>query len=145
MQAKSVQVIQASSILGLQPTGVEKASSTFLKEGFLSEQIKENPVLTVVNLNHKYSTKRNKSSVLNEEALHQFSSRLLDTVLSVIQQSEFPIVLGGDCSILLGIMPAVKLYNSSAGLITFDGHADFYYPKESTGEAADMDVALVSG
>lgn len=143
---KPIQIIKAPSILGLRPTGVEHAADAFLGEGFLKEHVKENQILTVLDLNHKYSAKRKENGVLNEEALNEFSNGLLESVLSVKNQNKFPVVLGGDCSILLGIMPALKLVDSQSGLITLDGHADFYYPQESTtGEAADMDIALVSG
>jgi arginase len=54
-------------------------------------------------------------------------------------------VLGGDCSILLGCMLALRR-RGRYGLLFLDGHADFYAPQQSlTGEAADMDLALVSG
>jgi arginase len=57
----------------------------------------------------------------------------------------FPLVLGGDCSILIGIMAALKS-KGTYGLIFCDAHADFYLPEQSiTGEAADMDLALVTG
>lgn len=126
----------------MQPTGVEKAPNVFLDEGFLTD----NEVVEVSNLNETYAKVRSESGILNEESMQEFSLRLLEAVLAVKKQESFPIVLGGDCSILLGIMPAMKLYHGQAGLITFDGHADFYYPHESTtGEAADMDIALVSG
>ena len=54
-------------------------------------------------------------------------------------------VLGGDCSILLGCTLATRR-RGRAGLLFLDGHADFYQPEaEPTGEAASMDLALVTG
>lgn len=54
-------------------------------------------------------------------------------------------MLGGDCSILLGCALALKR-RGRHGLLFLDGHADFYQPEASTtGEAADMDLGLVSG
>jgi len=54
-------------------------------------------------------------------------------------------VLGGDCSILLGNMLALKR-RGRYGLLFLDGHADFYQPEaEPTGEAASMDLALATG
>lgn len=142
MYPKKLKVIKAPSILGLKQTGVEKAPNVLRQEGFLkNEQLVEVP-----NLNPYYSNERSKSGILNEKLLREFSLRLLDTVLEAKKQGEFPIVLGGDCSILLGTTSALKLSQPQCGLITLDGHADFYYPHESTtGEAADMDVALVAG
>ena len=54
-------------------------------------------------------------------------------------------MLGGDCTILLGITLALRRRGRS-GLLFLDGHADFYQPQaEPTGEAASMELALVTG
>jgi arginase len=56
-----------------------------------------------------------------------------------------PVVLGGDCSILLGTLLSLRRLGRY-GLFFIDGHADFYQPQASTtGEVADMDLAIVSG
>jgi arginase len=56
-----------------------------------------------------------------------------------------PIVLGGDCSILLGTLLALRR-RGRFGLLFVDGHADFYQPEaEPNGEAASMDLALATG
>jgi arginase len=55
------------------------------------------------------------------------------------------VVLGGDCSILLGNLLALKR-RGRYGLLFLDGHADFYQPEaEPNGEAASMDLALATG
>jgi arginase len=57
----------------------------------------------------------------------------------------FPLVLGGDCSILVGNALALRR-RGTFGLMFLDGHADFYQPEASpTGQGADMDLALVTG
>ncbi len=54
-------------------------------------------------------------------------------------------MLGGDCSILLGSLLALR-GRGDHGLLFVDGHADCYDPaSESTGEAASMDLALATG
>jgi arginase len=60
------------------------------------------------------------------------------------------VVLGGDCSIVLGPLLALRRDGMRGGkrhgLLFLDGHADFYQPEASpTGEAADMDLALATG
>ena len=55
------------------------------------------------------------------------------------------IVLGGDCSILLGTSWRCD-GQQRHGLLFIDGHADFYQPEaEPNGEAASMDLALATG
>jgi arginase len=63
----------------------------------------------------------------------------------VIDGGEFPVVLGGDCSIVLGSTLALKR-RGRYGLLFIDGHADFYQPElNPNGEAASMDLAFVTG
>ena len=70
---------------------------------------------------------------------------LADAIEAVLDRGEFPVVLGGDCSILLGCTLATRR-RGRAGLLFVDGHADFYQPEaEPFGEAASMDLALVTG
>jgi arginase len=61
----------------------------------------------------------------------------------VLGAGETPLVLGGDCTLLLGVFHALP---RSSGLWFVDGHADFYDGESSpTGEAADMDLAVPTG
>ena len=63
----------------------------------------------------------------------------------VLRQGKFPLVLGGDCSNIIGIMLALRRAGRF-GLVFIDGHADFYQPEaEPSGEVASMDLAIVSG
>jgi arginase len=64
-------------------------------------------------------------------------------VREVLAAGERPIVLGGDCTLLLGVFAAVP---QPSGLWFVDGHADFFDGDSSpTGEAADMELAILTG
>jgi arginase len=83
--------------------------------------------------------------MLNPTGLRNYLPMLADAVGAVLDRGEFPIVLGGDCSILLGSALALRR-RGRFGLLFLDGHADFYQPEaEPTGESASMDLALVTG
>jgi arginase len=57
----------------------------------------------------------------------------------------FPLVLGGDDSVLFGNLLALRR-RGRFGLIFLDAHTDFYLPEQSpTGQASDCDLALVTG
>lgn len=57
-----------------------------------------------------------------------------------------PLVVGGDCSIMLGIFPALRRHVGRAGLWFLDGHPDYLDgPASETGETADMDLAVLTG
>ena len=64
-----------------------------------------------------------------------------------INHDRFPLVIGGDCPILLGCLAALKeIYENRVGLFFIDGHEDAYPPHKSpTGEAADMELGFVLG
>ena len=145
-QRRHIQVLSAPSILGLRPSGVELLAQSLLQAG-LAEQLNDTlPVIHVPTLNDRYNPKRDPvTRCLNPGTLREFSLQLGAVVHKTVKRNRFALVLGGDCSILLGILSALQPYGPN-GLIFIDAHADFYSPATSvTGEAADMDLALVTG
>jgi arginase len=88
--------------------------------------------------------------ILNGPQLRQFNLALADVVEEIIRADEFPLVVGGDCSILLGALAAVRRHFGAVGLVHIDGHSDFRhpgnYPEDMTvSAAAGMDLALATG
>src|SRR5262249_48557542 len=94
----------------------------------------------------RYDSRRDpKTLLLNPEGLRTYAQQLAQAVSRVLQEGKFPIVLGGDCSNIIGIMLALRRVGRY-GLFFIDGHADFYQPAaEPSGEVASMDRAIVSG
>ena len=142
-------IVDAPSILGLRPTGVQHLPEA-LKAAGLMKKLKAEYAGMVLSL--PYNPQRDKSTLLlNPDTIRAFSLQLAEKVISVLHKKQFPIVLGGDCSILIGNILALKQMGSSSGsnrygLFFIDGHADFYQAEASlTGEVADMDLAIVSG
>lgn len=61
------------------------------------------------------------------------------------RRDRFPVVLGGDCSILIGNLLALRR-TARYGLLHIDGHADFYQPEaEPKSEVASMELSIVTG
>jgi arginase len=148
-------IIDAPSILGLRPTGVQHLPEA-LKASGLMKKLKAEYAGRILSL--PYNSQRDKSTLLlNPDTIRAFSLQLAEKVISVLDKKQFPIVLGGDCSILIGNLLALRQMGISGsnsgggggdryGLFFIDGHADFYQPEASlTGEVADMDLAIVSG
>ena len=75
-----------------------------------------------------------------------YSSLLADALAGVLDAEEFPVVLGGDCSILLGAMLALRR-RGRHGLLYIDGDADFYQPEVNplSGAASASDLAFATG
>jgi arginase len=69
--------------------------------------------------------------VLNTESWKETSLNLTRKLTDVLNQDTRPIVLGGDCGILLGIMGTFAKRGDRAGLVTLDGHTDFRNPRFS--------------
>jgi len=66
-------------------------------------------------------------------------------IRGVVDQNKIPLVIGGNCSVLIGAGLALK-QKGSFGLFHLDGHTDYMWPEFSqTGGAAGMGLALVAG
>ncbi len=82
----------------------------------------------------------------NAESIANYSVELADRLIETIQTEQQVLVLGGDCSILIGNMLALKR-RGRFGLVFLDGHSDFRHPgnAKAIGAAAGEDLAIVTG
>ena len=136
-------IVEAPSTLGLATDGVERLADRLLDLG-LAERIHARHArrLTVP---PKDPTPDAETGTLNARAIAAWSPELADAVEAVLDAGEFPVVLGGDCTILLGSMLAFRR-RGRYGLLFIDGNADFFQPEaEPNGEGASMDLAFVTG
>jgi arginase len=136
-------IVEAPSHLGLRAAGVEALPEALLAAG-LAERLgaRRATRLAIPGFDPTIDAA---TGLLNPHGLRDYASRLADAVRAVLDEGAFPIVLGGDCTILLGITLALRR-RGRYGLLFLDGHADFYQPEaEPTGEAASMELALVTG
>lgn len=137
-------VIDAPSILGLRPTGVELLPKALRAAGLLERLNAEYGGIVAPTSPYNHS-RDEETKLLNAEAIKEYSLKLAEAVKRQLHKNKFPIVIGGDCSILIGNLLALRRLGRY-GLFFIDGHSDFYLPEESpTGEVADMDLAIVSG
>ena len=137
-------IVDAPSVLGLHPGGVETLPQA-LREAGLMSSLNAEDAGRVEPL--PYELERDKETlVLNPKTIREYSLYLERRVSQLLNNEQFPLVLGGDCSILIGALLALRRTKRNYGLFFIDGHADFYQPQASpTGEVADMDLAIVSG
>jgi len=83
------------------------------------------------------------TGVVGAAEVRRASTRIASRVREVLDARERPLVLGGDCALLLGVFQALP---RGSGLWFVDGHADFFDAETSpTGEAADMELAVLTG
>jgi arginase len=137
-------VIEAPSTLGLRSSGVDLLPSALLQAGLL-ERLRARHAGRVVPDVQRERERDPTTLTLNAAGIAAYSRALADAVGPVLDRGEFPVVLGGDCSILLGDLLALKR-RGRYGLLFVDGHADFYNPEANpNGEVASMDLACAMG
>jgi arginase len=103
---RKLAIIEAPSVLGLRPTGVEELPDALLAAGLAgglgavrAGRVEPPP----------YDPERDPDTeVLNAGGIAAYSSALADTVGGVLDDGRFPVVLGGDCSVLLGNLLALQ-------------------------------------
>lgn len=147
---KTISIISAPSNLGLVPkaggelAGVNKMPEALLNAGLLQKLNAEYRGTVPV---PAYERTRDEGNfILNARPIREFSLALASEVEAVVRDDKFPLVLGGDCSILLGNMLALKRVGRY-GLFFLDGHADFYQPSPQLTDngVAGMDLAFATG
>ncbi len=136
-------ILEAPSTLGLATDGVEGLPDRLLELG-LGERILARRAGRL-SVPPKDPTPDPETGTLNAQAIAAWSPRLADAAEAVLDAGEFPVVLGGDCTILLGSMLALRR-RGRHGLFFIDGNADFFQPEaEPNGEGASMDLASSPG
>lgn len=153
LRHQPIELVLAPSSLGLRPNargaepGTWRAPAALLVAGVASAldavdvvELPKPPYL----LEAQPNTRVRNGLTMREHALV-----LADAVQSALASSHFPVVLGGDCSILLGCLLGVRR-GGRCGLIHVDGHTDFFHPGNydtaaHLGSAAGMDLALATG
>lgn len=89
---------------------------------------------------------RGETGLLAEEALASMVAGVRRSVATVLADGAFPLLVGGDCPVLLGALAACRDVHGPAGLLFVDGHEDAWPPAASpTGEAADCELGLALG
>jgi arginase len=143
MSPPPLTIVEAPSILGLRPTGVEELPRALERAG-LHAQLRAREKVVVAPL--PYDDRRDPvTGFLNPLALVEYTRQLADAVGRVLERGDRLLVLGGDCTIMLGNLLALAR-RGRPGFLFFDGHADFYQPEANVnGEAASSELALATG
>jgi arginase len=143
---RSYAIVEAPSVLGTAPkwSGVRRLPEALLGAGLadaigarLAGRVEPPP----------YVPGRDpETQVTNAPGLREYAFRLADAVGDVLGRGEFPVILGGDCSILLGSLLGTAR-RGRHGVVFIDGHIDFYAPdiNEWDGRAANSELAFAAG
>lgn len=86
------------------------------------------------------------SGLLNQDSLITTTSAVRRAIRQTLRAGRFPLLLGGDCPVLLGAIRSVQDERGATGLLFVDGHEDAWPPRLSTtGDAADSELGLALG
>jgi len=143
MTSRYFAIIEAPSVLGLFPKGVETLPDA-LRDAGLGKRLRARRAGNLPP--PRYDARRDpETQVRNAHEIAGYAHVVASMVEEALDLGEFPLVLGGDCSIMLGPLLALRR-RGRHGLLFLDGHADFYQPEaEPNGEAASMELALATG
>ena len=148
---RTIALLGAPSNIGIRPyddgrpRGLDRAPAA-LRAHKLAARLRADDVGDVVPPPYVDFT-RPTGRVRNEAAIVRYSRDIGARVAHALLEERFVLLLGGDCSIVLGaLLGAREASDSRLGLVYVDGHADFATPEESvTGSAAAMCAAFAIG
>ncbi|MBC7596138.1 MAG: arginase family protein [Kineosporiaceae bacterium] len=148
-----ITIVSAPSNLGLRPPqpgsvpGTSKAPEALREAGLFRRLMADGAVDGGVVLSGRYiddDTTRATGHVRNEAQMVDHARRLARRIAGVIDDGRAPLVIGGDCSLLLAAGLALR---HNAGLVHIDGHTDFRHPGNSDhcASVAGEDLAAAVG
>jgi len=152
-KSKRISLVLAPSNLGLRPTesggepGTWRAPEVLMAAG-LERAVDAAEVVLLQRPTYEFGAQAG-TRIRNGQSLRTFLLELSAKVRDVLDSHRFPLVIGGDCSVLLGGLYGLRLAGGR-GLVHIDGHSDFSHPgnydsAKILGAAAGMDLALASG
>ena len=87
-----------------------------------------------------------RTSLINEAALLAMVESVGRAAVRAVEDGRFPVVYGGDCTTLLGTIPALIRGTGPVGLLFVDGHEDTMpLDVSEDGEAANTEIGLLLG
>lgn len=154
--SRRIAVLDAPSNLGLRPPtptsvpGCAKAPGALRDHGLLA-RLRARDAGHLTPPRYDPGVWRPGDGVCHARSIEGYSKALAERIGAIIDDGEFPLVLGGDCSILIGSALAMHRLGEAVGgrigLVFVDGHSDFRHPGNAAyvGAAAGEDLALVTG
>ena len=153
---RRIAVLDAPTNLGLRPPtptsvpGCAKAPGALRDQGLLG-RLRARDAGCLTPPRYDVGDWRPGDGVAHAGEIARYTRHLADRIGSIIGAGEFPVVLGGDCSVVLGAGLAMRRHASTldrrVGLVYVDGHSDFRHPGNASyvGAAAGECLALVTG
>ena len=150
---KGIALIKAPSNLGLRPPPSGREPGTWqapavLAGAGLDAGVRPEEIIELERPPYDFAAQPG-TRLRNGATMRRFNEAVANAVAHALAVGRFPVVIGGDCSILLGVLAGARR-QGELSLVHIDGHSDFrhpgnYDPTSVLGAVAGMDLALATG
>lgn len=135
---KDINFISACSDLGVHVCGSEKGP-TLLTSNF---NIK-NYILEKDNIEKSLNPEDLRK---NEKYINNFTKKIFDTALTILNDNKTPLLIGGDHSTVIGSALASQKYHDNIGIIWVDAHGDYNtFETTKSGNIHGLPLAAITG
>jgi arginase len=145
--AQRVVVLGAATSAGTHHAGQERAPEALRAGGFVRRL--EAAGLAVTDLGdavrETFQVDHSGAAARNEAATVRAASAVADAVERAASQDAVLVVLGGDCTVTLGVLAGLQRVEPDTGLAYFDGDADLSTPGQGSGILDAMGIAHLLG
>jgi arginase len=146
--SRQVAVIGVASSAGTHHAGQERAPGALRAAGFM-ERLRTAGV-TVEDrgdaLHEVFVADEMASRARNLAAVVRVARTVADAVTGALADGVLPVVLGGDCTITLGVVAGAQRHDPATGLLYLDGDADLATPATTSSGVLDaMGIAHLLG
>ena len=145
---RKIGIIDVPSSAGARRTGQERAPQAFRQAGFI-ERLRS-AGLEVIDFGALpevlFQPDQQYPKAQNLKLVIEVAQRVADQVEGAVRDDAFPIVLGGDCTIALGVIAGLISHAPNLGLMYFDGDLDLNTPETTPSGIFDgMVIAHMTG
>ena len=134
----NINLISAASDLGVHVDGSNLGPKELTRSINLKNHIieKEN----IIKSKDKSDLKK------NEKYVNIFTKKIFDCSLSILNNKDFPLLIGGDHSCVIGSALANNKYNNGIGVIWIDAHGDYNtFETTRSGNIHGLPLAAITG
>lgn len=133
-----INIINANSDLGVHVDGSNLGP----------KKLTGNINITKYNIDKEQVIKSKDSNDLkkNLEAVNSFTEKIFKKELEILESNNFPLLIGGDHSTVIGSALASNLYNENIGIIWIDAHGDYNtFETTHSGNLHGLPLAAITG
>jgi arginase len=140
-------IIGAATSAGTHHAGQERAPDELRAGGLIERLVRAGLRVTDVGnvINETFGVDRAGGPVRNLTATMRAARAVADMVEHAAREGTLALVLGGDCTITLGVLAGLQRLEPDTGLVYFDGDADLGTPGNGSGILDAMGISHLLG